>query len=153
MKSTGILIAIDMYNCKEESIYNREGLRDSVKSFAESCSLVPHTIYLDEEENQEEYAVLLSCKQGHVTLHVRPDKGFAAVDVFTCNKPANPDKMAKEICDYLDPGKLKVTYLERGDYGKVTDMKPRRRTRIKTIKRMHDMGRKFSKMMMKPRSM
>lgn len=80
-----------------------------------------------------------------MTLHLYPDLGFVTIDVFTCFKDADPDGLARFLRNYFDPDKSKITYLDRGDFGSESDMKPRRKSNIKTIRRARTIGNKLSK--------
>ena len=122
-------------------------------SAAADFAMQPRETYVNCEDGINEYSVFAHCKQGHVTLHLYPDLGFVTIDVFTCFKDADPDGLARFLRHYFDPDKSKITYLERGDFGSESDMKPRRKSNIKTVRRARTIGNKLSKLIMKPRSM
>ena len=85
-------------------------------------------------------------------MHVYPDMGFATIDIFTCFKEADPDGLARFMRHYFNPDKSKITYLERGDFGNESDMKPRRKSHTKIIRKAKTFGKKLSKLMMRPKS-
>ena len=99
------------------------------------------------------YAVAFLCRRGHVTLHVRPDQGFVVLDVLSMSEHADEKTLVRTIREYLKPGKIKVTYVTRGDFGTKNDMKPRSSKDGRTTQRLQSMGRTFRRIMLKPRSM
>ena len=153
MKSIGTQIAIDMYNCSDLLLSDASGVQATVQSAAADFAMQPRETYVNCEDGINEYSVFAHCKQGQVTLHLYPDLGFVTIDVFTCFKDADPDGLARFLRHYFDPDKSKITYLERGDFGSESDMKPRRKSNIKTVRRARTIGNKLSKLIMKPRSM
>jgi len=153
VKSTGMLIAIDMYNCKEEHLEDSKVLSESIAGLAEKHGMAPHDTQIYPEKNALDYAVFIACYGGHITFHVYPDRGYVGADVFTIDETAEPDRFARAITKFLDPDRLKITYVERQDYGRQKDMKPRHRTRSKTINRMRKVNEKFMQFMLRPRSM
>ena len=112
----------------------------------------PSGVYVNDEDGIDEYSVFAHCKQGHITMHVYPDMGFATIDIFTCFKEADPDGLARFMRKYFNPDKSKITYLERGDFGNESDMKPRRKSHTKIIRKAKTLGKKLSKLMMRPKS-
>ena len=145
MKSIGTQIAIDMYNCSDLLLSDASGVQATIQSAAADFAMQPRETYINCEEGINEYSVF--------SLHLYPDLGFVTIDVFTCFKDADPDGLARFLRNYFDPDKSKITYLDRGDFGSESDMKPRRKSNIKTIRRARTIGNKLSKLMMKPRSM
>ena len=104
-------------------------------------------------ENENEYGIYSICKAGHIILHVNYEKGFVAIDGFSCNEEADPEKLVRELCSFLAPDKMKLTYVDRGDYGKKADMKPRHRNKSRKITQMRNMTKRFGKLLMKPKSL
>ncbi|MGI6262709.1 MAG: S-adenosylmethionine decarboxylase family protein [Succiniclasticum sp.] len=153
MKSTGMLIAIDMYNCKEEHLEDSKVLSQALFALAEKYVMAPHDVQIYKEKNDLDYALFIACYGGHITFHIYPDRGYVGADVFTIDETAEPDAFARAAMNFLDPDKLKVTYVQRQDYGSRKDMKPRHRTRSKTINRMHKVNEKLKNLMLRPRSM
>ena len=153
MKSIGTQIAIDMYNCSDALLNDDIGVKTFISNPSNDFSMQLRQIYIDREDGNNEYSVYLHCKQGHLTLHIYPELGFMTVDIFTCYKEAHPDKLAKHLRNYFNPDKSKITYLDRGDFGSESDMKPRSKSKIKTIRRARNLGNKLGKIILKPRSM
>ena len=152
-KFTGKLIAIDMYNCSDNIIKDEAAAKEQLQQACNFFGLHPCDIITRKEEEQSEYSLFAICKQGHVTLHIYPNMGFATADVFSCMEGAEPENVAKFLRTYFDADKSKITLLDRGDFGTLSDMKPHRRSKVKFIRRTQNLGGKLKKIMMRPRSL
>ncbi len=150
---TGKLIAVDMYSCNDAVLHKPADLQAAVEKGCRDFALQPMQVMQYDEAEQIEYMLFAACRLGHVTLHVYPDIGFVAADIFSCCEGANPAGMAKYLRSCLDADKSKITLLDRGDFGSESDMKPSRRSKIKFIRRTENIGGKLKKIMLKPRSM
>lgn len=142
-----------MYNCNDAILADAEAAEKALKAACEDYSMpVCQTICHSEEEGKE-YSLSAICRQGHVTLHVYPEVGFATADVFSCYENADPAGLARYLRIYFDADKSKITLLDRGDFGSESDMKPHRRSNTKFIRRTQNIGGQLKKIMMKPRSL
>jgi S-adenosylmethionine decarboxylase len=160
IKSIGKLIAMDMYNCSSDLLSDADKVAWNLEEKAKECNMASRKIIMDHEEGSKEFSVGVSCKQGHVLMHLYPDIGFASIDIFTRRPDAEPDKLARLLRLYFNPDKTKVTYLNRGDFGSVADMKPSYHRNTKTMRRMRNMGqsmgrmgRSFTRIILKPKSL
>lgn len=155
-KFTGKLIAMDMYNCDIDEISNPKTAEEILMRGCKEFNMNSKQFICCQEDGQNEYSISTVCKQGHVTLHIYPKVGFMTADVFSCCSEADPAAMARYLRVAFDADKSKITLLDRGDFGNENDMKPSRRSNIKFIRRTKnvtkDVGEKFKKMMLKPRS-
>ena len=152
-KFTGKLIAVDMYNCSDATIQNLNNAKEQMQHACNAFGLQPCDVIVRKEEEQSEYSLFAICKQGHVTLHIYPDLGFVTADVFSCLEDAEPENVSKYLRTYFDADKSKITILDRGDFGTMSDMKPHRRSKVKFIRRTQNLGGKLKKIMMRPRSL
>lgn len=150
-KLTGKLIAVDMYNCSAKLIGDVKASEATLQQACKDYSMQVCQILCNQEEEQSEYSLSAICKQGHITLHVYPELGFATLDVFSCREGADPAGVAKFLRTYFDADKSKITLLDRGDFGSESDMKPHRRSNVKFIRRTQSFGGKIKDIMLKPR--
>ena len=150
MKS-GLLVAADLYGCAEDALA-QEALKKVLEDYAETNHMQMQSIRI-EQENEISYGIYSICKAGHIILHVNLEKGFVSIDGFSCNEDADPEKMVRELCSFLAPDKMKLTYVDRGDFGKKADMKPRHRNKSRKITQMRNMTKRFGKFLMKPKSL
>ena len=152
-KFTGKLIAVDMYNCSDAIINNENDAKEQLLHACTTFALQPCDIIIRKEDAQSEYSLFAICKQGHVTLHVYPELGFATADIFSCLENAQPENVSKYLRTYFDADKSKITLLDRGDFGTLSDMKPHRRSKVKFIRRTQNLGGKLKNIIMRPRSL
>ncbi|MDD4084031.1 MAG: S-adenosylmethionine decarboxylase-like protein [Acholeplasmataceae bacterium] len=151
MDFKGKQIAIDMYNCLEEIISDNKKVEELLQKAAEVYKIGAYSVCYNIDENGE-YSFSVPCKRGHMNLHVYPALGFAAIDIFTCKDDAEPENLAAFLKKTFSPDKSKITFLQRGDFGSQSDMKPRRRSQIKTMHRAKSAGNQLLKIVMKPKS-
>ena len=89
MKS-GLLVAADLYGCAEDALL-QEALKKVLEDYAEKNSMHMQSIRV-EQENETSYGIYSICKAGHIILHVNMEKGFIAIDGFSCSEDADPEK-------------------------------------------------------------
>ena len=148
---TGLLVAADLYGCAEDALA-RDALKNILEEYAETNHMHMKSIRI-EQENESDYGIYSICKAGHIILHVNYEKGFVAIDGFSCSEEADPEKLVRELCSFLSPDKMKLTYVDRGDFGRKADMKPRHRNKSRKIAQMRNMTKRFGKLLMKPKSL
>ena len=148
---TGLLVAADLYGCAEDALA-KDALKNILEEYAEGNHMHMQSIRI-EQEDETSYGIYSICREGHIILHVNTDKGFVSIDGFSCNEDADPEKMVRELCGFLAPDKMKLTYVDRGDFGKKADMKPRHRNKSRKIAQMRNMTKRFGKLLIKPKSL
>lgn len=151
-KATGKLIAIDMYNCGVNEIEDESAAEAILSTGCQEFSMQCQEIIKFKEDEHHEYSLSAICRQGHVTLHVYPELGFIAADIFTCAEAADSAGMAKYIRAKFNADKSKITLVDRVDFGSESDMKPNRRSTVKFIRRTQNIGGRLKKIILKPRS-
>ena len=149
--NTGLLITADLYSCAEDAL-ETAGLQETLKNYAKEQGMEMSSLRL-ENEGDNLFGLYAICRQGHIVLHINNETGYVSLDVYSYCPGAKPEKLVREMCSFLAPDKLKITYVERGDFGKKTDLKPRRRNRTRNISRVRNMTKSFSRLMFKPKSL
>ncbi len=148
---TGLLVAADLYGCAEDALA-QSALKSVLEEFAKAAHMYMQSIRT-EQEDESNYGIYSICKAGHIILHVNYEKGFVSIDGFSCSEEADPEKLVRELCRFLSPDKMKLTYVDRGDFGKKADMKPRHRNKSRKITQMRNMTKRFGKLLIKPKSL
>ena len=148
---TGLLVAADLYGCAEDAL-EQNALKHILEEYAEANHMHMKSIRI-EQEDETNYGIYSICKTGHIIIHVNEEKGFVAIDGFSCSEDADPEKLVRELCSFLSPDKMKLTYVDRGDFGKKADMKPRHRNKSRKIAQMRNMTKRFGKLLIKPKSL
>lgn len=153
---TGLLITADMYGCAEEAM-RPAGLKEALEKYAGANGMGMYLLHIENEKNEVlnevAYGIYTLCQEGHVVLHVNSATGYTALDVYSFREGADPEKLVRDLSSYLDPDKVKITYVERGDFGRKADMKPRRNNRSRNVTRVRNMTKKFGRMVLKPKSL
>jgi len=133
MEKQGTLIATDLYNCLDAAMLDEASLTQKLIDAARASGFDPNE---------------------PVTRHDSATGNYSlALDVLAMNDCADQNKFCRELRAYLNPGKIKVTFVTRGDFGTKNDMKPRRNKQNLTTQYLQSMGRTFTRIMLKPRSM
>ncbi|WP_121610119.1 adenosylmethionine decarboxylase [Mesobacillus foraminis] len=58
--------------------------------------------------------VLILLSESHLSIHTYPEKGYAAVDGFTCGEKVAPEKAISHLMGVLDPEKAFMKKVVRG---------------------------------------
>lgn len=141
MKILARHLTIDMYNCKPTKLVNAALLEGSLHTAIEAANF--NIINTDIQILEDEYlCAFILLKEGHISIHTYPDLKYAAVDVFICSDDSNPEKAVNALRNFFSPEKTKITYLKRGDFGTVKDMKPKIKTKVAPLRRIRNTGAK-----------
>ena len=95
-----------------------------------------------EKINDDQFVLVAILNQGHITMHVYPELKYVAMDIFLCQENAEPDKLAQSIRTFFKPDKTKTTVLKRGNFGSAKDLKPKVKTKVAPLRRIHNTGAK-----------
>jgi S-adenosylmethionine decarboxylase len=52
--------------------------------------------------------------ESHLSIHTWPELGYAAVDMFTCNKDMDIDGGIEVLNKYFSPGNIQILEIRRG---------------------------------------
>lgn len=146
-KFLGKLIAIDMYNCTGELLEQQNEVKDLLEAGCAKFSLGLQQCLITSVEGAAEYSVTALCQQGHVALHVYPTMGFMTADICTCLEDADPAGLGRYLRNVLEADRAKITLVDRGDFGTASDMKPKRRSNVKFIRRTKNLGGKLKQLL------
>jgi S-adenosylmethionine decarboxylase len=140
-------LTIDMYGCSFESLTTMEILKQAMlAAIAESnMTLLEFTEHQFQPQGLTGLAALALLAEGHMSIHTFPDKGYAAIDLFNYSDASQPDNASKVLKKFLKPEKIKITNIKRGDFGSISDMKPKIRVSSTPIRRVRDTGAKVFK--------
>jgi S-adenosylmethionine decarboxylase len=146
MKIIGKHITVDMYGCTFESLDNLEFVKHAMLTAVSKANmtLLDFTFHKFEPQGLTALALLA---ESHMSIHTYPELGYAAVDVFTCGDHSRPDKAVLILKQFLKPAKVKTTSIRRGDFGSVTDMKPKVKVSATPLRRVRDTGSKVLKLL------
>jgi S-adenosylmethionine decarboxylase len=57
---------------------------------------------------------ILLLAESHISVHTWPERGYAALDIYTCGSKAVSRKAMKYIIEKLHPGKYHALTIDRG---------------------------------------
>lgn len=102
---------LNLYGCSFDLLNNEHFLIDLLENAAvASGATVVQTIYKKFEPQGVTVLTLLS--ESHISIHTWPEKGEAAVDIFTCGE-CNPKVGCDIIIQQLKADNNTLSYIER----------------------------------------
>lgn len=139
-------LAADFYACRTDSAEELESSGLMERNGYHVLASESH----DVDENHKVFVSIL--REGHFVLHLYRDISYVAADFFVCQNDAAPEKLLKELRAIFRPEKFRTTYLKRGDFSSAgTDMRPKMKTRLAPLRRIHNTGAKVIRMLAKKR--
>lgn len=132
-------LAVDMYGCKTNKLNDLQSIRETIHRAIEDSGMTLLNADIQVLEGDQLTALAL-LHEGHISIHTYPDLGYTAVDIFTCSSGSYPERTITALRTFLKPEKTKTTYLKRGDFGSVKDMKPKIKVRIAPLRRIRNTG-------------
>lgn len=141
MKVIGKHLTVDMYGCSFASLDNLEFIKHAMITAVQEANmtLLDFSSYKFEPQGLTALALLA---ESHMSIHTYPELGYAAIDVFTCGDQSRPEKAVHVMKQFLKPEKTKTTNIKRGDFGSVSDMKPKVKISIAPMRRVRNTGTK-----------
>ena len=138
----GKQIILDLYNCNYDILSNKD-LLDHLMEKTMTDYNIPILSHYYQEFDDASFSCILFHNYGHIIIHAFPELGFASVDIFSSVVNNFLDKIAVKIKQGLKSEKSKTTFLNRGDFGSLNDMKPTIHKQIKTWRRVRNTGAKM----------
>jgi len=140
MKILARQLTIDLYNCNSKRLNDAEEIKSIIiKAIGENHILQSSNIA------DEHISIIGAFEQGHIAVHVYAELRYVAVDVFTCSEDTEPELLSKELRKFFQPDKIKSTFLKRGDFGLEREIKPKIKTRLAPLRKIHNTGAKVIK--------
>ena len=139
-------ITVDMYKCKTTCFDDMHALQNTIKTMLQESDL--EILSSNSQMMPDEHiAIVLLFNEGHITVHAFPDLQYVSADAFLCEEDAAPEQVFSSIKKLFKPEKTKTTILKRGDFGTNTDMKPKTKTKVAPLRRIHNTGSKVINML------
>lgn len=112
MDTKGVHIIADFWGCAESILDDPELLMNALRNAATKAEMT----ILGEEEyrfSPQGFTGLLLLSESHISIHTYPEKGYAAIDIFTCGEKKT-DLAITHLKMVLFPEKVKEITLSRG---------------------------------------
>jgi S-adenosylmethionine decarboxylase len=106
-------VAIDVWGVDFERLNNAEFLKNHMVEAAEACGATVLSVQAKQFEPQGA-TVLVMLSESHISIHTYPERGFAALDCYTCGETVDPQIAIDYMVSILQPEKYYVKKLIRG---------------------------------------
>lgn len=141
MKILARLMTADLFNCKNSKLTDIDLIKETLQDTLADLQL--KLINLTTEKlDEDHYVFMVIFNEGHLTLHVYTQLKYVAMDLFICQENADPDKLTQGMRSFFKPDKIKTTVLKRGNFGTAKELKPKVKTKVAPLRRIHNTGAK-----------
>ncbi|WP_027416696.1 adenosylmethionine decarboxylase [Aneurinibacillus terranovensis] len=106
-------VAIDVWGVPFEKLNNAEFLQHHMVEAAETCGATVLSVQAKQFEPQGA-TVLVMLSESHISIHTYPEKGFAALDCYTCGDTVDPQLAIDYLVSILQPKQYHAKKMVRG---------------------------------------
>ncbi len=130
-------VLIDFYNCKTEWAAP-EDLQPLIERAFDlvGVPLEGITFY----HIDDEMTCMAVSGNTHVCIHAYPLLAYVAADIYSFTIDLKASQIMSALKINLQSDRIKATSVRRGDFGSIRDMRPARKSKITTIRRMKNTG-------------
>ncbi len=141
MKTLARHLTANFFNCKNSKLQDINAILSALRDVSEHLrfTLVDSITH---QLSEDHYAIMMLFHEGHLTLHVYTSLKYVALDVFLCQENACPDDVAHSMREFFKPDKIRSTLLKRGDFGTAKDIRPKAKTHLAPLRKLHNTGAK-----------
>lgn len=141
MKTLARHLTANFFNCKNSKLQDINAILSALRDVSEHLrfTLVDSITH---QLSEDHYAIMMLFHEGHLTLHVYTSLKYVALDVFLCQENACPDDVAHSMREFFKPDKIRSTLLKRGDFGTAKDVRPKTKTHLAPLRKLHNTGAK-----------
>lgn len=106
-------VAIDAWGVAFERLNDAEWLQTQLVEAAEASGATVLSVQAKQFEPQGA-TVLVLLSESHLSIHTYPEKGFAAIDCYTCGETVDPQTAIDYMVAVLQPKRYYAKKLVRG---------------------------------------
>jgi S-adenosylmethionine decarboxylase len=106
-------VAVDTWGVNFDTLNNAELLQSHMVEAAEACGATVLSVQSKQFEPQGA-TVLVLLSESHLSIHTYPEKGFAAIDCYTCGETVDPQAAIDYLVNALKPERTYAKKLIRG---------------------------------------
>ncbi|CAM4335764.1 MAG: adenosylmethionine decarboxylase [Paenibacillus macerans] len=106
-------VAADVWGVDFDVLNNADLLEAHLVEAAEACGATVLSIQSRQFEPQGA-TVLVMLSESHLSIHTYPERGFAAIDCYTCGEMVEPGLAVDYLVSVLQPEKIYAKQLVRG---------------------------------------
>lgn len=130
-------LIIDFYNCKSKYNDARE-LQALVDRAFELAEKTVDTIAFS--SNGDELTCIATGSNAHICIHYYEQFAYTAVDIYSFDTNFKSSQIMGIFKNLLHSDRIKATSVRRGDFGSIRDMRPHRKSKITTVRRVKNTG-------------
>ncbi|QLG38769.1 adenosylmethionine decarboxylase [Paenibacillus sp. E222] len=106
-------VAVDAWGVDFDLLNSAEYLQAQLVEAAEACGATVMSVQSKQFEPQGA-TVLVLLSESHLSIHTYPERGFAAIDCYTCGETVDPQMAIDYLVSVLKPEKTYAKKLLRG---------------------------------------
>jgi S-adenosylmethionine decarboxylase len=106
-------VAVDVWGVDFDLLNSAEYLQAQLVEAAEACGATVMSVQSKQFEPQGA-TVLVLLSESHLSIHTYPERGFAAIDCYTCGETVDPQLAIDYLVSVLKPEKTYAKKLVRG---------------------------------------
>jgi S-adenosylmethionine decarboxylase len=106
-------VAIDTWGVQFDLLNDAEFLKKEMIEAAEACGATVLSVQAKQFSPQGA-TVLVLLSESHLSIHTYPERGFAALDCYTCGETVDPQIAIDYMISVLKPEKVYAKKLVRG---------------------------------------
>src|SRR6478736_2285006 len=106
-------VAVDTWGVDFELLNSAEFLQAQMVEAAEACGATVLSVQAQQFEPQGA-TVLVLLSESHLSIHTYPERGFAALDCYTCGETVDPQLAIDFMVSVLKPETVYAKKLVRG---------------------------------------
>lgn len=107
-------VAMDAWGVDFDKLNDVEFLSNHMQEAAKACGATILSVQKQQFDPQGA-TVLVMLSESHLSIHTYPEKGFAALDCYTCGHTVDPAVAVKYMLEVLKPTQAYSKVLKRGD--------------------------------------
>ncbi|MDA5108719.1 MULTISPECIES: adenosylmethionine decarboxylase [Brevibacillus] len=106
-------VAVDTWGVQFDLLNDAEFLKKEMIEAAEACGATVLGVQAKQFSPQGA-TVLVLLSESHLSIHTYPERGFAALDCYTCGETVDPQVAIDYLISVLKPEKVYAKKLVRG---------------------------------------
>lgn len=106
-------VAVDAWGVRYDLLNDAKWLEDQLVEAAEVSGATVLSVQSRQFEPQGA-TVLVLLSESHISIHTYPEKGFAAIDCYTCGETVDPQTAIDKLLEALQPERIHAKKLIRG---------------------------------------
>ena len=106
-------LLIDFYGCTFQNLDDRPLIERTLLTAAEKANATILNHFFHQFSPQGVSGAVIIA-ESHISIHTWPEKGYAALDLFTCGDTMSPETAIEVLKDVFQPSHTQIRDYERG---------------------------------------